>query len=823
MARARGEAGSQEAHTQCQERPPTAGLGRVLLMRALFLGLAALSLLAGCGDDDGSTCSTSADCSGGRICVDSMCADRPDGGGLDLGEDPPDGSVVDAGPCDEECGDDVCIAGRCCPRGRACGSVCCPDTDVCSFGSCVTIGDTCTVTEDCPNGSYCEPALGEDTVSCGEVTGRTGRCLPEPPTCPEGTEPDPANPSCVSECSFTPPSGDLDVTLLYQWGAFDGDRLPPNVDDVRNSPIVAQLDDDDCDGNITGRDVPEIIVIASPDDSNRPDGTNPVGNLVALSVEGDALVERYRIDGTVNPWTYPAAGEIDGEPGVEVVACSVDRQTAIAYGLDAASPGAFVEVWESPPLGVNCQMPSLADLDQDGDVEVVLRGAILDGATGAIEYTYDTTPGGSVIAVDVDDDPDHRLEVIGSRRIYQLGAGSELTTIADSGIGGNYSLVAQLDGTGRPEIVSIASGNHTLTLWRYDESEASGARILRSGIDINGDLDPTRCVEGSAGRTRGGGPPTAGDVNADGVPDIAVAGGVGYAVLDGARLMDASVTDPLELFFWSQDTVDCSSARTGSSVFDFNGDGRAEVLYADEQTFRIYEGATGTVLFDTCSTNGTILEQPVVADVDGDGQANVVVVSNARYRECLEGPETAISGVRVYGSAEGDWVRTRRVWNQHAYHITNVNEDATIPRQETPNWDDPDLNNFRLNRQPGNALAAADAVLALTPLCSESAITATVRNLGESVIPAGATVRVYRGIPSATPDAADQLAEVVTSRALYPAQAEALTVPLTADDAQAILFEGSETAWGRVSVPEGLQECRTGNQDASLAETCMLL
>jgi len=791
-------------------------------MRCFFALFAALTLFA-CGDDDGSSCTTSSDCTGDRICIDSMCVDRADGGGLDGGEGPTDGAVVDAGPCEEECGDDVCIAGSCCPRGRACGGVCCPGTDVCSFGSCVAIGDECAVTEDCPSGSYCEPALGEETVSCGEVTGRSGRCLPEPPTCPDGTEPDPASPSCVSECSFTPPSGELNVAPLYQWGEFDGDRLPPNVSDIRNSPIVAQLDDDDCDGQITGRDVPEIIVITSPDDSNRPDGTNPLGDLVALSVEDGALVERYRIAQRVAPWTYPAAGDIDGEPGVEVVACSVDRQRAIAFGLDPASPGAFVELWESAPLGVLCQMPSLADLDQDGDVEVLLRGAVLDGATGAVEYTYDSTPGGTVIAVDVDDDADHTLEVIGSRRIYQVGDGSVLTTIADTGIGGNYSLVAQLDGMGRPEIVSIATGNHTLTLWRYDEGEASGALIIRSGIDINGDLDPTRCAASSSGRTQGGGPPTAGDVNADGVPDIAVAGGVGYAVLDGARLMDPSVTDPLELFFWSQDTVDCSSARTGSSVFDFNGDGRAEVLYADEHTFRIYEGATGTVLFDTCSTNGTILEQPVVADVDGDGQANVVVVSNARYRECLEGSETAISGVRVYGSADGDWVRTRRVWNQHAYHITNVNEDASIPQREAPNWDDPELNNFRLNRQPGNAFAAADAVLALAPLCSESAITATVRNLGESVIPAGAVVGVYRGAPVASPAAADELGMATTTRALYPAQAETLTVPLPDADARAILFEGTETAWGRVTVPAGLQECRTDNQDAILAESCVLL
>ncbi|HBQ15349.1 MAG TPA: hypothetical protein DEF51_30895 [Myxococcales bacterium] len=302
-----------------------------------------------------------------------------------------------------------------------------------------------------------------------------------------------------------------------------------------------------------------------------------------------------------------------------------------------------------------------------------------------------------------------------------------------------------------------------------------------------------------------------------------MAGGVGYAVLDGARIMDATLTDPLALFFWTQDTVDCSSAQTGSSVFDFNGDGRAEVLYADEHTFRIYRGETGEVLFEACNTNGTILEQPIVADVDGDAQADIVVASNARYRACLDDPSTRTSGIRVYGSRDGDWVRTRRVWNQHAYHITNVEEDGTIPRQEAPSWLDPELNNFRLNRQPGNALAAVDAVVALEPRCTGAfGLFATVRNLGESVLPAGATVRIYRGAPSASPPASDALGELVTTRSLFPAQSERLALTLDDGDARAILLEATEAAFAVVDVPAGVQECRSDNVGV-LERTCSLM
>ena len=787
----------------------------------LLVAALTLTVLA-CGGDPAAPCDTDGDCVEG-VCLDGVCRPRSDGGGVDAGDAgrDRDAGVGDAGTCAEDCGDGTCIAGACCDADRSCDGTCCGDAQVCSFNRCVDIGGPCSGEEDCGEGGYCEPRLGDETMTCGDAPAATGRCLPRPPTCEPGTTPDPADPRCVASCSFVPPGGALNVVERYAWGSFDGDPAAPNVDDVRNSPIVINLDDDDCDGRITARDVPEIVVITSPDDVNRPDGSNAIGDLVVLGVQEGALVEKLRVPAIANPWTYPAAGEVDGAPGNEIVVCSVDRRTVRAYGVDATD--GLVERWQSEDLGgALCTMPSLADLDQDGDVEVITRGAVLDGATGAIELRYDAPPDGHVVVSDVDGDPAHTLEIVSSSRVWGL-VGGALVTLADTGLRGNHPIVVQLDGVGNPEIVGMDVSTHAMTVWRYAPGEPGDHVVIRREIDINGPLDPGRCAASSAGRTRGGGPPTAGDVNADGTPDIAVAGGVGYAVLDGARIMDATLTDPLALFFWTQDTVDCSSAQTGSSVFDFNGDGRAEVLYADEHTFGIYRGETGEVLFEACNTNGTILEQPIVADVDGDAQADIVVASNARYRACLDDPSTRTSGIRVYGSRDGDWVRTRRVWNQHAYHITNVEEDGTIPRQEAPSWLDPELNNFRLNRQPGNALAAVDAVVALEPRCTGAfGLFATVRNLGESVLPAGATVRIYRGAPSASPPASDALGELVTTRSLFPAQSERLVLTLDDADARAILLEATEAAFAVVDVPAGVQECRSDNVGV-LERTCSLM
>ena len=125
---------------------------------------------------------------------------------------------------------------------------------------------------------------------------------------------------------------------------------------------------------------------------------------------------------------------------------------------------------------------------------------------------------------------------------------------------------------------------------------------------------------------------------------------------------------------WSATIQDGSSNRTGSSVFDFEGDGRAEVVYRDETKLWVYRGTDGVVLFSTPLHSCTTYENPIILDVDGDGNAEIVTPANDT---CGFGPTT---GIHVFGDSADRWVATRPIWNQHTYHITNINEDGTIPR-----------------------------------------------------------------------------------------------------------------------------------------------
>src|SRR5690606_26064476 len=159
---------------------------------------------------------------------------------------------------------------------------------------------------------------------------------------------------------------------------------------------------------------------------------------------------------------------------------------------------------------------------------------------------------------------------------------------------------------------------------------------------------------------------------------------------------------------WSSLTEDSSSAATGSSVFDFNGDGRAEVVYNDQFFFRIYDGSSGTELFRQTNSSRTRTENPVIVDLDPDGDAESVFTANSETNSLRRPADrTTDPGVEIWGDARGRWVGARRIWNQHSYHITNVTESGQILGEQPTTAST--LNAYRQNlREGGDVLVVPD-------------------------------------------------------------------------------------------------------------------
>ena len=155
----------------------------------------------------------------------------------------------------------------------------------------------------------------------------------------------------------------------------------------------------------------------------------------------------------------------------------------------------------------------------------------------------------------------------------------------------------------------------------------------------------------------------------------------------------------------------------------------------------------------------------MIADLDGDGRAEVVVPVNTFARALVGCPESVTPGIKVLSEKNGQWANARPVWNQHAYHLTNVcdGEDAVcggpltatnlagaIPQPEPQSWNftgdsrDPGpYNSYRL--QVGSRYDAPN--LALSPLSvderrcpSELTLKVRVENRGVRTAPAGVLV-----------------------------------------------------------------------------------
>lgn len=162
--------------------------------------------------------------------------------------------------------------------------------------------------------------------------------------------------------------------------------------------------------------------------------------------------------------------------------------------------------------------------------------------------------------------------------------------------------------------------------------------------------------------------------------------------------------------FWES-----TSGVTGTAVFDFDGDGASEVIYRDQIDLYIVDGESGRVLnsqyvnLTKCSSN-TAYEYPIIADVDGDGETEIVVTCANLDNEKYKDPKTnggTPGHVRVYKAApDMFWVPSRQIWNQFTYFNVNINDDLTVPRYQQSHHlnfaqicvDPSAPNNFSLNK-----------------------------------------------------------------------------------------------------------------------------
>lgn len=440
------------------------------------------------------------------------------------------------------------------------------------------------------------------------------------------------------ECVAEPEVGTFNPTI--EWQQAENPSFPAFTQ-IMSTPAIANLTDDNGDGVINQADVPDIVYTTFSGSAYTAGG-------VISAISGDGGSFHWSLDQVEGQGVYssssPAIGDLDGD-GVPEICVAGTTSAVVCVALVDGTPSLK---WAAGTETYGYGAPAIADLDGDGLAEVIF-GRQIFAHDGTLLGLGASGVGGRYMSFAADMDGDGALEVVAGNAVYEMD-GTEIwaSTLVDG-----IPAVGDFNSDGLPDVVSTSGGFVRL-------------------IGNDGGLIWETALPGGGS----GGAPTVADFDGDGAPEVGVAGKAYYSLFD---------TDGAVL--WSNPVSDYSSSITGSSVFDFEGDGASEVVYADEYTLWVFDGATGAVLMQQEGhASGTLFEYPLIADVDHDGSTEIIVASN-NYSK------SGWTGITVIGDTDSSWAPARPIWNQFAYHITNVNNDGSIPAEQKPNWES--WNSFR--------------------------------------------------------------------------------------------------------------------------------
>ncbi|MEM7247986.1 MAG: hypothetical protein AAF533_21815 [Acidobacteriota bacterium] len=488
------------------------------------------------------------------------------------------------------------------------------------------------------------------------------------------------------------------LTPQCQWPPPSGTSVAPASTDVMMSPVVADLD---------GDDLPEIVIISFEDSDDINTGAD--GTLRILRGDDCTEVVSRRDFGCVNCVDEPSCVSLNDRedegvlcPGAGVAVADLDLDgdleiTALSEGLPGPDfGGRRLLVFDHLAQLVTCGQrspeflgtvaaPAIAQLDGAGAPEIVTT-SVAWKTDGTVLWANE--PSGLGLSLVADLDADGSPEVVAGETAYRadgtvLWARPELRN--------GQAAVADFDGDCIPEIVLTS---RSLAEVHVLESATGVSRCV---IGLPGGIESPECPAPAVGPPLGqGGAPTLADIDGDCVPEIGVAGCVTYNVFryDSTGAGTACLTQ-----LWSMPTDDSSSRVTGSTLYDLEGDGSFEVLYGDHRTFWIFDADDGSVVQSYERSNFTLVEHPTLVDSDADGEAEILIVSN----DYTLGTDV---GVTVLHDPDVAWVPTRPIWNQHSFHLTNIDDDGIVPDVESRSWEE--FNNYRVQITPSQCTLDPD-------------------------------------------------------------------------------------------------------------------
>lgn len=511
-----------------------------------------------------------------------------------------------------------------------------------------------------------------------------------------GLDPAPAGAISISSaCGGGVPKDVVDpYNLVLEWK-----YVSPNAEypGLISTPAVGLLRDDDGDGDVDGDDDTVIVVVER--------GAGIEGTLVVLGGDGSGPI--FKVP-SIMPAASPAIGDIDGDGAPDIVAVNQAKEIVAIDNTGAIK-------WVSVPFEEAWLQTSniLADLDEDGDVEVLSNDGIVDGKTGALIAPLAGDDMRAVVAADLD--LDGHKEVIVERSVYS-STGVKLWTL---GSGGANNLSAILNADADPEAEIYFQRETEASLYEHD-----GTLIWKRLLDMDV------------------------PIHNPALPCVADFDGDGEAEIGAPETGIFTMLDPDGTVLWKRDVEQYSIG--GCAGYDVEGDGAYEVFHLDAERLWIFDGATGATLKSIGPLPGSAYRPPVIADVDNDGSAEILIAASS----------TQSHGLWVYGHATNGWSGAGRAWASHDYAVTNMNPDGSVPSHYEPPW----LTHNLFRARPTVDPPRPDLAVRITATCiectSEAQVAFQVCNQGGLDVAAGVPFTLY---------ALDAMVEVPVETRMLPA------------------------------------------------------
>ena len=503
-----------------------------------------------------------------------------------------------------------------------------------------------------------------------------------------------------STCSITPPPGTAFSTIA-----------PPQASAQNTADTPAKI----VVGDMNNDGMPDIVVTSKWNSTVQVVATTTIGGFSPGDIMSDFrtpgsnifpkagskyVFEHEALIADINKdkigELYVIASERGGSPNnkpVDFMLC----------GFKYAA-GSLVPLFNAVDLGPDRPgSPGIADFDGDGKAEIYLRNRIYAAESGVLLANpggnWDMSVNAGPVAVNILGDS--KLELVcgpiiynvpslAARTLQVLTVAKDMNTLGTTYYPKGYNdlnefgvdqasstSTADIDGDGFIDVLMTGAINCS-----GNEGAPCGTNITtvfywnvqKNTVSTYAPPDP---VYPALGWIWGTGRINLGDANGDGkLEALFVAGNQLFC-------LGLDATGKLVLI-WRRTINDSLSGILSVTVYDFDNNGQPEVVYRDSQELVIVDGLTGaTKIWSAVCQSHTFTEGPVIADVNGDGNTDICVpcYTNAGVFDVTKATpqQQSLGQTKLFYSSTNAWLPTRKVWNQHPYYVTNINDNLTLP------------------------------------------------------------------------------------------------------------------------------------------------